>query len=81
MLWIQAVFAQGVLTPFDRLDGYERRIQSGSAAERSAGEVSTSGAPTAWRGSTGMQYFLLNRGGLCSDWPRNGRCVCDSSAM
>ncbi|KAK9827355.1 hypothetical protein WJX81_000181 [Elliptochloris bilobata] len=33
----------GVLTPFDRLDGYERRIQSGSAAERSAGDASTSG--------------------------------------
>lgn len=39
-----ASLTQGVLTPFDRLDGYERRIQSGSAAERSAGEASTSGA-------------------------------------
>lgn len=55
------MFSQGVLTPFDRLDGYERRIQSGAVAERSAGEASTSGAPSACMGSTGTQYFLLLR--------------------
>ncbi len=34
---------QGVLTPFDRLDGFERRVQPQSAAARSAGQASTSG--------------------------------------
>lgn len=43
---------QGVLTPFDRLDGFERRIQS-EAVQRGTGEASTSGAglaerPHAW---------------------------------
>ena len=37
---------QGVLTPFDRLDGFERRVQqrpAQAAAGRSAGQASTSG--------------------------------------
>ena len=41
-----ACLVQGVLTPFDRLDGYERRVQqrpAQGAAARSAGEASTSG--------------------------------------
>ena len=33
---------QGVLTPFDRLDGYERRVQSGAAAPAEQTDASAS---------------------------------------
>ena len=49
---------QGVLTPFDRLDGYERKIQSGPAEAGQSADMNEPSAGTCCRHMHCVSYLL-----------------------
>jgi len=74
---------QGVLTPFDRLDGYERRIQS-DPADGGAGAASTSGGRRraraqrlrcVWALVRVRMVHQLRRSLRLRNWPRRSPAV------
>ena len=62
---------QGVLTPFERLDGYERKIQSGrSVAEGSADqEQPSAGNPSHFTVDTLLTSFFIHHPGQADLMP------------